>query len=119
VWSNGKARVILYRPYPQQFEDTLTEIPRVDQTINDVLEEKKTLEKLTSDYDLTERIKILEELVLANAGVDVFKKFLSLSMRNFMMKKKQNLDQIMRYIFVSQKIRSLPLILSIVYLKIQ
>jgi len=78
VWSNGKARVILYRPYPQQFEDTLTEIPRVDQTINDVLEEKKTLEKLTSDYDLTERIKILEELVLANAGVDVFQEVFKL-----------------------------------------
>lgn len=78
VWSNGKARVILYRPYPKQFEDTLTEIPRVDQTINDVLEEKKTLEKLTSDYDLTERIKILEELVLANAGVDVFQEVFKL-----------------------------------------
>jgi len=78
VWSNGKARVILYRPYPKQFEDTLTEIPRVDQTINDVLQERKTIEKLTSDYDLTERIKILEELVLANAGVDVFQEVFKL-----------------------------------------
>jgi type I restriction enzyme M protein len=78
VWSNGKARVILYRPYPRQFEDTLTEIPRVDQTINDVLQERKTIEKLTSDYDLTERIKILEELVLANAGVDVFQEVFKL-----------------------------------------
>ncbi len=78
VWSNGKERVILYRPYPKQFEDTLTEIPRVDQTINDVLEERKTLERLTSDYDLTGRIKILEELVLANAGVDVFQEIFKL-----------------------------------------
>jgi len=78
VWSNGKERVILYRPYPKQFEDTLTEIPRVDQTINDVLEERKTLEKLASDYDLTERIRILEELVLANAGVDVFQEVFKL-----------------------------------------
>jgi len=78
IWSNGKERVILYRPYPKQFEDTLTEIPRVDQTITDVLEERKTLEKLTSDYDLTERIKILEELVLANAGVDVFQEVFKL-----------------------------------------
>jgi len=78
VWSNGKERVILYRPYPKQFEDTLTEIPRVDQTINDVLEERKTLKQLTSDYDLTERIKILEELVLANAGVDVFQEIFKL-----------------------------------------
>ena len=78
IWSNGKERVILYRSYPKQFEDTLTEIPRVDQTITDVLEERKTLEKLTSDYDLTERIKILEELVLANAGVDVFQEVFKL-----------------------------------------
>jgi type I restriction enzyme M protein len=78
VWSNGKERVILYRPYPKQFEDTLTDIPRVDQTIDDVLEERKTLDKLSSDYDLKERIKILEELVLANAGVDVFQEIFKL-----------------------------------------
>jgi len=78
VWSNGKEKIILYRPYPEQYEDTLTDIPRVDQTIQDVLEERKTLEKLTSDYDLTERIKILEELVLANAGVDVFQEIFKL-----------------------------------------
>jgi len=78
VWSNGKERVVLYRPYPKQFEDTLTEIPRVDQIINDVLEERKMLKQLTSDYDLTERIKILEELVLANAGVDVFQEIFKL-----------------------------------------
>jgi len=72
VWSNGNERVILSRPYPKKFENNLRAIPRVDQTIEDVLEERLTLDKLTSDYDLSERIKILEELVLANAGVDVF-----------------------------------------------
>ena len=33
VWTNGKEKVVLYRPYPSEFEDTLTEIPREDQTI--------------------------------------------------------------------------------------
>jgi type I restriction enzyme M protein len=78
VWSNGKERVILYRPYPKQFEDTLTDIPRVDQTTEDVLKKRKTLKDLITDYDLTERIKILEELVLANAGVDVFQEVFKL-----------------------------------------
>jgi len=78
VWSNGNERVILYRPYPEKFENNLRAIPRVDQTIEDVLEERLTLEKLTSDYDLSERIKILEELVLANAGVDVFQEVFKL-----------------------------------------
>lgn len=78
VWSNGLERVILYRPYPKEYEKALRDIPRIDQTIEDVLEERLTLEKLTSDYDLTERIKILEELVLANAGVDVFQEVFKL-----------------------------------------
>lgn len=78
VWSNGNERVILYRPYPKKFENNLRAIPRVDQTIEDVLEERLTLEKLTSDYNLSERIKILEELVLANAGVDVFQEVFKL-----------------------------------------
>ncbi len=72
VWSNGKEKVILYRPYPKEFVTTLSDIPRKDQTIDDLFEEKKTLDSLTSEFDLTERIKTLEELVLANAGVDVF-----------------------------------------------
>lgn len=78
VWSNGDERVILYRPYPEKFENNLREIPRLGQTIEDVLEERLMLEGLTSDYNLVERIKILEELVLANAGVDVFQEVFKL-----------------------------------------
>ncbi len=73
VWSNGIDRIILYRNYPNQFEDTLSEIPPVDKTIDDLLEEKKTLFGYTdSKTDLKRIIEIMEELVLANAGVDVF-----------------------------------------------
>ncbi len=72
IWSNGKDRVILYRNYPNNFEDTLSEIPRATQTIDDLLSEKRTLDYLNPKVDLKRIIEIVEELVLANAGVDVF-----------------------------------------------
>ncbi|MGA2417705.1 MAG: N-6 DNA methylase [Candidatus Staskawiczbacteria bacterium] len=72
VWSNGEVKTILYRNYPNNFEDTLSEIPSASKTIDDLLSEKKTLDDLDPKTDLKESIKIIEELVLANAGVDVF-----------------------------------------------
>lgn len=73
VWSNGIDRIILYRNYPNQFEDTLSDVPPSDKTIDDILEEKKTLYSHTDPKtNLKRAIEIMEELVLANAGVDVF-----------------------------------------------
>jgi len=72
VWSNGVAKVILYRNYPNNFDDTLSEIPSVKQTIDDIFREKKTLGNLDPKFELKRAIEIMEELVLANAGVDVF-----------------------------------------------
>jgi type I restriction enzyme M protein len=73
LWSNGHSRVILYRPYPREFSDTLPDLPTADKTIDDLLEEKKTLLKdTTTKADLKDIIENMEELVLANAGVDVF-----------------------------------------------
>ncbi len=72
ILSDGKAKVILYRPYPHQFENTLRDIPRVDQTIQDVFESRLTVDDLETHFDLVKIIKILEELVLAGAGVDSF-----------------------------------------------
>ncbi|MFA6485794.1 MAG: N-6 DNA methylase [Candidatus Magasanikbacteria bacterium] len=77
VWSNGVEKVVLYRPYPREFQ-TLRDLPRVDQTIDDVLEEKLTLDDLHKDYDLVKILKILEELVLASAGVDSFNEIFKL-----------------------------------------
>jgi len=71
VWSNGIEKVVLYRPYPREFQ-TLRDLPRADQTIEDVLKEKITLADLQKSYDLVKILKILEELVLAGAGVDSF-----------------------------------------------
>lgn len=77
VWTNGIERVVLYRPYPQEFQN-LRDLPRADQTIDDVLEEKITLADLEKEFDLVKKLKILEELVLANAGVDSFNEIFKL-----------------------------------------
>lgn len=72
-WSNGIKRIILYRPYPREFDDTLPDLPSADQTIDDLLEAKKTLYEYTNEKeDLKAKVESMEELVLANAGVDVF-----------------------------------------------
>ncbi|MBI5411893.1 N-6 DNA methylase [Candidatus Peregrinibacteria bacterium] len=72
-WSNGVQRIILYRPYPKEFDDTLPDLPKASQTIDDLLESKKTLfEYTTSKTELKKIVESMEELVLANAGVDVF-----------------------------------------------
>ncbi|MFH1833144.1 MAG: N-6 DNA methylase [Candidatus Levyibacteriota bacterium] len=73
LWSNGLKRVILYRPYPREYNDTLPDLPLANTTIDDLLEAKKTLfEYTTTKINLKETIETMEELVLANAGVDVF-----------------------------------------------
>src|SRR3989338_3408771 len=73
IWSNGIKRIILYRPYPKEFDDTLPDLPKADQTIDDLFETKRTYFEYTSAKEnLKEVIDSMEELVLANAGVDVF-----------------------------------------------
>jgi type I restriction enzyme M protein len=76
IWSNGIDKVILYRPYPKEFSDTLPDIPKASQTIDDLFTERKTLadveKKEGRSFDLKWVILRMEELVLANAGVDVF-----------------------------------------------
>ncbi|MGC9610685.1 MAG: N-6 DNA methylase, partial [Minisyncoccia bacterium] len=72
-WSNGTNHIILYRPYPKEFDDTLPDLPSADQTIDDLLEAKKTYyEYTTTKESLKNIVESMEELVLANAGVDVF-----------------------------------------------
>ena len=77
VLSNGIERVILYRPYPREFQ-TLRDIPKEGQTIEDVIEEKLTLKDLRIDYDLVKILKVLEELVLAGSGKDSFNEIFKL-----------------------------------------
>lgn len=78
-WSNGLKRIILYRPYPKEFDDTLPDLPSADQTIDDLLEAKKTYYDYTSTKeDLKEIVESMEELVLANAGEGVFNEIFKL-----------------------------------------
>ena len=78
VWSNGSDRIILYRPYPKDFDDTLFEIPRRGQEPKDVLEAKKTLLQLKRYFNFKKIVQDLEELVLADSGVDEFNEIFKL-----------------------------------------
>jgi len=78
VWSNGSDSIILYRPYPAQFEDTLFDIPKRGQEPKDVLGAKKTLIQLKKDFNFKKIIQDLEELVLADSGKDEFNEIFKL-----------------------------------------
>ena len=78
VWSNGSDSVILYRPYPKEFDDTLVDIPRRGQEPKDVLEAKKTLLQLRTEFNFKKIVQDLEELVLADSGKDEFNEIFKL-----------------------------------------
>lgn len=78
VWSNGSDSIILYRPYPKEFDDTLFDIPKRGQEPKDVLEAKKTLLQLKKNFDFKKIIQDLEELVLANSGKNEFNEIFKL-----------------------------------------
>ncbi|HSO83051.1 N-6 DNA methylase [Thiocapsa sp.] len=78
VWSNGADNIILYRPYPAQFDDTLFDLPRRGQEPKDVLEAKKTLLQLKNDFNFKKILQDLEELVLADSGKDEFNEIFKL-----------------------------------------
>jgi type I restriction enzyme M protein len=78
VWSNGSDSIILYRPYPKEFDDTLVDIPRRGQEPKDVLEAKKTLLQLRTEFNFKKIVQDLEELVLADSGKDEFNEIFKL-----------------------------------------
>lgn len=78
VWSNGADSIILYRPYPAQFDDTLFDIPKRGEGPKDVLEAKKTLLQLKKNFDFKKIVQDLEELVLADSGKDEFNEIFKL-----------------------------------------
>lgn len=84
VWTNGTEINYYERLDPNYFEP-LSDIPKVDETIDDVKNEKFTyLDLIKKDKlkinrsSLEEIIKGLENEVLANAGVDVFEEVFKL-----------------------------------------
>lgn len=78
VWSNGADSIILYRPYPAQFDDTLFDIPKRGEGPKDVLQAKKTLLQLKKEFNFKNIIQGLEELVLADSGKDEFNEIFKL-----------------------------------------
>jgi type I restriction enzyme M protein len=78
IWSNGSDSIILYRPYPREFEDTLFDLPKRSQAPKDVLEAQKTLLHLKREFKFKQIIQDLEELVLAKSGKDEFNEIFKL-----------------------------------------
>lgn len=84
IWSNGDSISYYHRKDPNYFED-IPEIPRADQKLSDILEERWFIDDLIKkDKLVTERKSLkdlileMEDEVLANAGVDVFEELFKL-----------------------------------------
>lgn len=84
IWSNGESISYYHRKDPNYFED-IPGIPRADQRLSDILEERWTIKDLVErDKLITERKSLkdlileLEDEVLANAGADVFEEVFKL-----------------------------------------
>ncbi len=72
VWTNGQASQVLYRLHPSREYEYLSDIPKNGESVEDLKKKKLTLEDLRRDYDLTEKLKILQELVFAGTGEPMF-----------------------------------------------
>ena len=84
VWTNGGETIILHRRDPNYFQN-LPDIPRVSQTLSELLDERWTLDDLAEHNVLVKEqttlkkiILDMENLVLANAGVDAFEEVFKL-----------------------------------------
>lgn len=84
VWTNGKEIEIWHREGKNNFM-SITNIPTVDQSLEEIISEPWTIDRLTKENKLlTERkslretIVTLENLVLANSGLDSFEEVFKL-----------------------------------------
>jgi len=84
VWTNGGETIYLHREEPNLFRN-LDGIPRADQTLSAMLNQPWTLDDLEKQNILVEErtslkdiILDMEDLVLANAGVDAFEEVFKL-----------------------------------------
>jgi len=95
IWSNGAEKLILYKPHNTDF-DTLSEVPKVNEEAKDVLEIKRTLGQLKTSFNFKKIIQDLEELVLANSGVDEFNEIFKLIFAKIWDEKEANENRRMR-----------------------
>ncbi|MGI9256983.1 MAG: N-6 DNA methylase [Salinispira sp.] len=84
VWTNGEQISHYHRKDPNYFED-ITDIPRNQQSLKDILSERFTLKYLVITDKVSNERKSLKDIilemedeVLANAGVDVFEEVFKL-----------------------------------------
>jgi type I restriction enzyme M protein len=84
VWTNGSQTIALHREEPNLFRN-LPDIPKATQKLSELLAERWTIEDLERENKLTiERRSLksvildMEDLVLANAGVDAFEEVFKL-----------------------------------------
>ena len=84
VWTNGKQISHYNRKDPNIFAD-ITDIPKVDQSLEDILKERFTWADLVAKDKIPNEGKTLKDIitemedeVLANAGVDVFEEVFKL-----------------------------------------
>lgn len=84
VWTNGGETRYLHREEPNLYKN-LPDIPRADQTLSDLLTERWDIQRLTEENKLVKERRSLrdiilemEDLVLANAGVDAFEEVFKL-----------------------------------------
>lgn len=84
VWTNGEKISHYHRKDPNYFEE-ITDIPKVNQTLKDILSERFTLRDLIIKDKIANERKSLKDIilemedeVLANAGVDVFEEVFKL-----------------------------------------
>jgi len=84
VWSNGNEMIRLHREEPNIFTE-IPQVPRVSETLRDILTQRWTLKWLEEHDELRQGkttlkkiILDLEELVLGNAGVDPFEEIFKL-----------------------------------------
>jgi type I restriction enzyme M protein len=84
VWTNGGETIMLHRRDPNYFQN-LPDIPKATQTLSEVLAERWTLADLVENNILVREqttlkkiILDMENLVLANAGVDAFEEVFKL-----------------------------------------
>ncbi len=82
IWTNGDEIIYYHRKEPNYFKP-ISDIPKANQSLRDILKEKFTIEDLRKNdisrfRSLKSIILEMEDEVLANAGVDVFEEVFKL-----------------------------------------
>ncbi|PIR13842.1 SAM-dependent methyltransferase [Candidatus Falkowbacteria bacterium CG11_big_fil_rev_8_21_14_0_20_39_10] len=110
VWTNGGQISHYNRKDPNYFED-ITDIPKADQTLEDILKERFTLKDLiikdkipNEGKSLKTIIQEMEDEVLANAGVDVFEEVFKLIFTKLYDELQSKKDKMRLEIYLEDKI---------------